>query len=273
MATHSSSNSAGAAILAQYYILLSIATFLVGLRCCGRMRSQKGLGWDDISSVAALVCYFLEISSDNSHLNQILLAIGAVLVTFDIAHGLGKHFTDLSDPESAELEILKFNTFFQMDNVLCTLVTKISVSIYILRIKNDRSLRILLWILMVLMSLATFAVIVVLSVSCIPLKALWTPSLKAHASCLPLTTVYNVAYVQSGFTIVIDLCLTISPIVILWNVRIKTWKKVRICILMSLGLIATLSNALRNAFQPGLTSKDPTCKTILLVLCRDPLTY
>ena len=190
---------------------------------------------------------------------QVFLIIGAVLITLEVANGLGKHIADLSHPESSELEILKFNTIFQMDNVLCTLATKFSISIYILRIKDDRSLRIFVWILMALMSLATLAVIITLSVSCIPLKALWTPSLEPHAKCLPLKTVYNVAYVQSGFTIVTDLLLTISPIVILWNVRIKTWKKIRICILMSLGLIATISNALRNYFQSGLTSKDPTC--------------
>lgn len=111
---------------------------------------------------------------------------------------------------------------------------------------------------MVFMSLASLAVIIVLSLSCVPLAALWTPSLRPHAKCLALKTEYNVAYVQSGFTIITDLLLTISPIVILWNVKIKTGKKIRICILMSLGLIATISNALRNAFQSGLTSKDPT---------------
>ncbi|KAL8668764.1 MAG: hypothetical protein Q9168_006622 [Polycauliona sp. 1 TL-2023] len=244
MVAKSSSNSAGAGLLAQYYILLSIATGLVCLRCFGRIRSQKRLGWDDIFSVVAWV----------------FLLIGAVLITLEVASGLGVHAANLSDPESTELEILKYNTFFQMVNVLCTLFTKFSISVYILRIKNDRPLRILLWVLMVSMSLATLAVIISLSVSCIPLRALWTLSLQAHAKCLPLATVYNVAYVQSGFTIVIDLFLTVSPMVILWNVRIDTRKKIRICSLMSLGLIATISNALRNYFQKGLTSKDPTCE-------------
>ena len=257
---HSPRNSAGIGLLAEYYILLSIATWLVCLRCYGRIRFQHGLEWDDISIVAALVCYSTTGSRRCTHRNQIFLIIGAVLLTTEVANGLGQHFTNLLHPESSELKILEYNTFFQMDNVLCTLLTKISISIYILRIKNSRLLRLLLWILMTLMSLATLTVIVVLSVSCVPLEALWTPSLRPHAKCLALKTEYNVAYVQSGFTIITDLFLTISPIVVLWNVRIKTGKKIRICILMSLGLIATISNALRNAFQPGLTSKDPTCE-------------
>ena len=156
------------------------------------------------------------------------------------------------------LDILKFNTFFQMVNVLCTLFTKYSISIFILRIRDSRGLRWVLGLAMLFMTLATLAVIVVLSVSCRPLEKLWTPELSG--SCIPLKTVYICAYVQSGFTIVVDLCLTVSPIIILWNVQVKRGRKSFICFLMSLGLIATISNALRNDFQKQLTSKDMPCK-------------
>jgi hypothetical protein len=112
---------------------------------------------------------------------------------------------------------------------------------------------------MAFMSLATFAVILVLSLSCRPLRKLWNPEIPG--TCLPLTTVYNVAYVQSAFTIVIDIGLSLVPIAILWNIRIKPGRKTLICVLMSLGFIATISNALRNKFQTELTSKDFTCKS------------
>ncbi len=54
MTAHSTGNKAGAGILPQYYVLLCIATGLVSLRCYAGMRVQKGLGWDDITSVLAL---------------------------------------------------------------------------------------------------------------------------------------------------------------------------------------------------------------------------
>lgn len=145
-----------------------------------------------------------------------------------------------------------------MDNVLCTLFTKISISIYIVRIKNEKWLRRMLWVLMVLMFLATLICIIGLSISCIPLEALWNPAIKGK--CLPLQTVYIVSYVQSAFTIITDLCFTVSPIAILWNVQIRKGRKVLICFLMSLGLVATISNALRNVFVPDLTSPDLTRK-------------
>ncbi|CAI7646619.1 unnamed protein product [Penicillium glandicola] len=151
---------------------------------------------------------------------------------------------------------MKYNTFFQMAIVLCTLFTKFSISAYILRIKDSKRLRWILVILMGFMTLATIGCIAVLSVSCMPLKKMWEPS--TPGICLDLATVYYVAYVQSAFTIVIDLCLTTAPIVILWNVKIQRGRKSLICCLMSLGLVATISNALRSYFQNGLTSSDMT---------------
>ncbi|KAF2686891.1 hypothetical protein K458DRAFT_363270 [Lentithecium fluviatile CBS 122367] len=237
-------SGAGRAILAEYYTLLLLAFLLISVRAYVRIRITKGnfqsWSWDDSSIILA----------------WIFLLIGAILIQIEVNLGLGKHIKNLNNGERDALDILKYNTFFQMVNVLCTLVTKISISFYILRIRDDKRVRWTLATLMTFMTLATIAVILVLSLSCRPLRKLWEPELPG--SCLPLTTVYNVAYVQSAFTIVIDIGLSLVPILILWNVRIKPGRKTLICTLMSLGFIATISNALRNKFQTELTTKDFT---------------
>ncbi|MCJ1283108.1 hypothetical protein MMC26_002435 [Xylographa opegraphella] len=227
-------------ILALQYILLSLTIALIIARCHGRLRVTKDWGWDDTTINFALI----------------FLLIGAVLVTIETQIGLGRHVVYLGNPELDSLQVLKYNTFFQVDNVLCTFMTKVSISLYILRIKNNRPTRIVLVVGNVLNGLATLATIIVLCLSCIPLDALWDPSV--HGKCLPLTTVYIVARIQSAFAVATDLLLTVSPIAILWRVRIKRGKKIRICSLMSLGLVATFSNALRNLFQPELTDPDFT---------------
>ena len=144
-----------------------------------------------------------------------------------------------------------------MINVICSLVTKYSISLYILRIQNSRAVRWILAWLMLFMTLATIGVVVILAVSCIPLERLWNKGVPGI--CLPQTSVYSVSYVHSGFTIVIDLCLTSAPVIILWHVRITRGRKTLICGLMSLGLVATVSNGLRNCFQSGLTAPDMPC--------------
>ncbi|KAJ5291694.1 integral membrane protein [Penicillium angulare] len=238
--SQTSSHSTTAGILAELYILFMIAVFLIGLRIWVRTRISKNWGWDDSFIIVAWV----------------FLLIGVVLVQIEANYGMGHHLETLKTPESQALTIMKFNTFYQMDNVLCTLFTKLSISAYILRIKDSKRIRWVLGVLMTLMALATIAVIVVLSVSCMPLKKLWDPTVPG--TCLDLTTVYYVAYVQSGFTIVIDLCLSAAPILILWNVKIQRGRKSLICCLLSLGLVATISNALRNDFQTELTTSDMT---------------
>jgi hypothetical protein len=145
-----------------------------------------------------------------------------------------------------------------MNCVVVTMITKISISIYILRIRDDKPLRWILWIMMTLMSLATIATIAVLGSACTPLKKMWEPH--TPGSCLDLAALYNVAYVQSALTIVTDLGLSFVPIYILWNIRIATSRKIYVCSLFSMGLIATISNAMRNAYTHTLTSKDFTCK-------------
>lgn len=110
---------------------------------------------------------------------------------------------------------------------------------------------------MLFMTLATTGAAVILAVSCIPLEKQWNKDVPG--TCLFPKTAYSVAYVQSGFTIVIDLCLTSAPVIILWDVKINRGRKTLICGLMSLGLVATVSNALRNCYQGGLTAPDMPC--------------
>ncbi|OGM47272.1 hypothetical protein ABOM_003868 [Aspergillus bombycis] len=207
-----------AGLLAEYYTLAAIALALVLLR-----------GW-------------------------IALLEGLITIQLEANLGLGRHVIYLPNPEHTVLQILKVNTIYQMINVICSLVTKYSISLYILRIQNSRAVRWILAWLMLFMTLATISAVVILAVSCVPLERLWNKDVPGI--CLPQTSVYSVLYIHSGFTIVVNLCLTSAPVVILWDVRISRGHKTLIYGLMSLGLVATVSNALRNCYQSGSMALD-----------------
>ena len=182
-----------------------------------------------------------------------------------VNHGEGQHIQYLHDPEQQALELLKIDAFYQMDVVVCTLLTKISICLFILRIKNDKPLRWTFAISMTFMTLATLAVIIMECLACIPMRKLWEP--ETPGKCLPQIKVYTVAYVHSGLTILTDGALTLSPILILWKVQMKRERKILVSFLMSLGLVATLTNALRNYYQKGLTTPDFPCKNIPKTFC------
>ncbi|KAE8386661.1 hypothetical protein BDV23DRAFT_196287 [Aspergillus alliaceus] len=227
-----------AGLLAEYYILAVIALALVALRAWVRLHLTKNWGWDDTCIVIAWMA----------------LLAGLVTIQLECNLGMGRHVIYLKDPVRDVLQMVKINTMYQMINVICALVTKYSISLYILRIRSNRAIRWALAWLMFFMTLATIGAVVILAVACIPLYKLWTP--EAPGICLPPKSVYGVAYIHSGFTIVVDLCLTSAPVIILWDVKIKRGRKTLICGLLSLGLIATISNALRNVYTESLTAPD-----------------
>ncbi|PLB54130.1 hypothetical protein P170DRAFT_469595 [Aspergillus steynii IBT 23096] len=233
-------------ILVEYYVLTAIALVLVIARLWMRLAiTARNWGWDDYTIVIAWLCS----------------VVGLILI--QLAANIGSNPMSTGQSGPAKLRSIRFNTFFEMASIVCTLVTKFSICCYILRIRDDRRMRWALAFLMVPMTLITVAIVIVLSVSCTPL---WSDNIPT--TCVPVSGMYTAAYVQSALTIVVDLCLTSAPVIILWDVRIQLGRKLFVCGLMSLGLIATLSNALRSYWQYHQSSRGLSFNmTWLTVFC------
>lgn len=156
--------------------------------------------------------------------------------------------------------VLKFTTIYTITNVVGTNMVRISMLIFILRIQNSKRLKHMIWAMMTLNSMVTIATFATLAAQCIPLQRFWDPSVPG--TCLPTGSAYIGSYVQSSFAIMTDLFCTASPIIILWGVQISRRRKIAICGLISLGLIATVCNAIRNFYIPALTAPDFTCRLL-----------
>ena len=175
-----------------------------------------------------------------------------------VSAGVGHHLSSLPDPVYAALQILKWNTIYQVVNVIGAFSTKLSIGLFLLRLNNTRIFNMVIWIVLTPLAMVTFALVLTDLLQCIPLQALWNPSVQGH--CISEQVPLTVSYVQSAFAILTDLFLTASPVIILWKVKINLQKQLAICALMSLGLMATIANALRNAFIPDLTQSDLSCE-------------
>ena len=254
----------GPALEAVTLALLVISALCIAIRCYVRLCMSKSFGWDDGFIIAAMVSELAYLSpnvfffSKKLKTEQLLLVIGDSFIFLAIRNGCGRHAAFLADPQRQLLTVLKWITYYEMDNVLGALLTKISISIFILRINIVRRLKWATWIIISFLALATLATIILLSLSCIPLRKLWEPEIEGVCSLVGVA--YKVSYVQSAFAVISDVFLTASPIFILWNVQMNRRRKVAICVLMSLGLVATASNALRNYYIPVLSSADYTCE-------------
>lgn len=180
-----------------------------------------------------------------------------------VSVGVGRHLRYLSEPEFAVLQVVRWNTYYQIVNVIGAFTTKLSISLFILRIKSDRKLKAAVIIVMAFLAVSTLVTVITAGTQCIPLNKLWNPDMKGH--CVSSNITHISSYVQSGFAIITDLFLTISPILILWNIRISMRKKLAIWGLMSLGLMATIANAMRNIYIPVLKASDLTCGSNILL--------
>ncbi|KAI1087009.1 hypothetical protein F5B19DRAFT_497805 [Rostrohypoxylon terebratum] len=241
----------GPAITAVTSILLAIAIIFVALRCYIRGLMTKNFGWDDGFMVFTL---------------GVLIA-GDVVIFKMVEIGVGYHLSELANPEEAALTLLKWNSIYQVLNVVGAFFTKLSIGAFILRIKDTRNMKLAIWLFLTPLALTTLVVVFTVLLQCIPLEALWTPTIKGR--CISPNVPLTVSYVQSAFAILTDLFLTISPIAILWNIKISINKKIGICALMSLGLMATIANALRNAYIPNLTESDFTFTIVPIVMVAD----
>ncbi|CRG82709.1 hypothetical protein PISL3812_00053 [Talaromyces islandicus] len=241
----------GPAVNGVTWSFLIVAVVSVLLRCYVRIFMIKSFGYDDILIVITL---------------GVLIA-GDVVISNMVSAGMGRHLEYLSNPKYSALQIAKWNAIYQILNVSGALLTKISIGLFLLRLKQSRKFTIAVWGVLTPLFITTLILCFVVGLQCRPLRALWTPTIKGQ--CISPETPLNVSYVQSAFAILADLFLTVSPIVILWKVQISLKKKIGICVLMSLGLMATIANALRNAFIPNLTASDETYTIVPIVLVAD----
>ena len=165
--------------------------------------------------------------------------------------GAGRYSEFVAPDQLQNVE--KWLLFSFIITVIGSLTNKISIGIFVLRIKKDRKRKVAVWTILSLMALASIVGLSVLFSFCHPLQAWWNPTISGF--CNMISALETAFYITISFGIMTDIFLTISPVVILWNIKITLSRKLGICLLMSLGLIATIANALRMIYIPTFDRK------------------
>ena len=193
---------------------------------------------------------------------QALSIAGTAFSTIAIRNGAGKHTYDLPDPLVQVPLVIKWNTAYQIDNVLCVNLIKVSIILFVLRIQNSRKIAYLIWAVMLVMSIVNLVTVAMLASQCRPLAKLWDNT--RPGICSAKSQITKIGYAQGVINILTDFFCTMTPIVVLWRVKISTRLKVVICGLMSIGLIATASQIVRVITLSTLEAKDYSCKSPML---------
>ncbi|KAF7956539.1 hypothetical protein EAE96_003875 [Botrytis aclada] len=82
---------------------------------------------------------------------------------------------------------------------------------------------------------------------CLPSRSLWDPTV-LPTSCWSFYAKMANIYVGRGFNIVTDIVLALFPISFIWTLKMNKWDRVKLCILLGLGLLAAICSAVKLSY-------------------------
>ncbi|KAF2622992.1 hypothetical protein BU25DRAFT_442841 [Macroventuria anomochaeta] len=213
-----SSNKAGLYLI-PVCTLGTVALALVVARIYTRLRRTGKLYLDDWLIVAA----------------QVLSVTDTAIAIAAATHGWGKP-SYMFTPEALK-ETLRLQFALQVVWIIGLCLVRVSVACSLLRFGTGRFWRISLYLIIGLQVLISSSYIVIQFGQCTPISANWetVPDVK----CWNTTPIVNYGWAIAAVYIVMDLTLSLMPVRLIRTLHRSTTEKVLICVLMSLGLLAT----------------------------------
>jgi hypothetical protein len=196
----------------------------------------RSLGWDD---------YTIAITA-------VLAVTRTAIQAVQVQHGNGRHQVYVSHDDYVYNNMLGFYTQIFLFASSCLL--KVSICLLLLRIKDTRPLKILLYTVMVGLFVANFGCIIILLAQCNPIETYWketggvcwSPKIRIDAfyfticksaACQVAKFCGVVLTERAAYNLVTDLLCSLLPLVAVWKVRIPLQTKFLISGLMSMGLL------------------------------------
>ncbi|KAI0108885.1 hypothetical protein GGR51DRAFT_112782 [Nemania sp. FL0031] len=215
----------------------AISTICVALRIYSRIFIIRRPGWDD-----AIIGF------------TVLLNISSrAFISVLVAHGIGRHKYYLSSSNSNI--ITYYNPILESFGIVAYSLPKLAIVILIRKLMGTtkRGIWFLYGVIAVLFITAILSIFVIF-LECNPRDHVLHPSLSTR--CVP-TRVYDIittlASAWSAFT---DLTPAVAPAVFLWNLQMKTSRKITVITIMALGFFAMIAAIAKTSQLPKQNSPD-----------------
>ncbi|KAK4161315.1 integral membrane protein [Cladorrhinum sp. PSN259] len=202
------------AVTASLTVLVVVTT---SLRLYSRWTLRK-LGWDD---------YTIAVTA-------VLAVTRTAIQAVQARHGNGRHQVYVSDDDYKYNNMLGFYTQIFLFASSCLL--KVSACLLLLRIKDTRALKILLYTVMTGLFVTNFGCIIILLAQCSPVETYWRGT---GGVCWDPKVRIRAFYIAIAYNLVTDLLCSLFPLIAVWKVQIPFQTKMLISGLISLGLLAT----------------------------------
>ncbi|CZR51573.1 uncharacterized protein PAC_01450 [Phialocephala subalpina] len=223
--------NAGPILMVVLGILITIAIITTSARIYARIRNRI-FGWDDAMMLIAVAFSIARLAVEIKQSQ----------------YGNGKHRVYLTARQYMMINM--YGWYGQIFLFTSVAFLKVSIGFLILRIKDTKAFKILVYSLMAGVVFTNGGVVIILLAECRP-AGFWRGS---SAKCWPShVRIYSI-YATIAFSVTTDLVLSIIPLFIVWKVRMPLKTKVSVCCLMSLGLVATGFGIARAASLKGPTT-------------------
>ncbi|KAL9627819.1 MAG: hypothetical protein Q9204_006310 [Flavoplaca sp. TL-2023a] len=170
-------------------------------------------------------------------LSGLLLGLaGQVLITYSVNWGLGRHFEGLN---LRQIEMtMTYIWHAQPLQLLANASGKLAIASLLVTLhgpKFAKAKSIFIWTLVATQTIVVIVAIAMIYAQCDPVKKLWKVSLPGVCDGRERNEKW--AYLQGGVSSTVDLSLAIYPIVLFWDLRIQTLKKLILSVLFAFGIV------------------------------------
>ncbi|PWY69079.1 hypothetical protein BO70DRAFT_382623 [Aspergillus heteromorphus CBS 117.55] len=221
-------------------VFLTLAAVTTILRCYVRLVIVKAFGWDDTIMVVAMLFYAMFCGC----------MIGGSI------YGTGKHLIDLSNEQRTTA--MEYWFLCDIGYALASILCKVSVSIFILRVTINRIHQIVIGIVGGIVIAAGFTFFIMLLVQCHPLSYFWTrlASNPNTGTCINIDIVIGGLYAFSAASALFDLTIGILPIMLVRKLKMRRDVKIAVAGLLSMACVASIAVIVRIPYINTLHSKD-----------------
>lgn len=184
----------------------------------------------------------------------------AALATLSVSQGGARHLYQIAP--SNILSVLKLSWVLQPFAIMALATAKISVAFVMLRIIPSTTVwaRRVLYFAIVSSFLISAVASILPFVQCDPPRALWEFGVKG-AKCWDPRVQNNYAIFSAGWNSFIDISLALLPIPIISKLQMRVRKKLGICGLLGLGILAGISSTIKATKLFALRHRsDLTCE-------------
>ncbi|KAJ5833374.1 hypothetical protein N7474_001685 [Penicillium riverlandense] len=205
-------------------VTTALSTIVVLVRLYARGFLIRELGWDDYTIVIAQLVAWLDMA----------------LSLMDVHYGCGQHVATLiSHPENMVL-MYKWLVAAQMVYFLSLWLCRVSGLFFYSRLNPMPQFQLYMRISFVFVTAVFVSQALVIAVQCIPLQALWDPTVKGK--CMGSTAVF---LSTSVLTIVCDSLILILPTKIILGLHVNFMRKLVLGFVVCFGVFAIVTSILR----------------------------